>query len=105
MNRKEQLMSYLKSDSSNSFLLFAIAKECESENNLDDALAWYQNLVESDPGYTGVYYHFGRLLEKMNSNQAAKEVYQKGIEVCQQKNDLHAASELRNAMMNLLMED
>ena len=58
-----------------SFALFALAKEYEKHGDLDQALAYYRRLRQSNPGYVGLYYHLGKLYERLNLPAEALEAY------------------------------
>ena len=91
----------LETDPNNSFLLFAIAKELENEENWQEARNTYENLFLNDDSYVALYYHYGKLLERLQEKEAASEMYKLGITKCLESNDLHSKSELQSALMNL----
>ncbi|MBL7780127.1 MAG: tetratricopeptide repeat protein [Saprospiraceae bacterium] len=99
--RLEQLSSLLASSPNDTFLLFAVAKEHEKHGNESEALAFYLRLQETDPNYTGLYYHLGKLYEKQQDFGQAIQIYKQGIEICKQAGDRHAMSELAGALLNL----
>lgn len=105
MNKIEQLKDLLKDDPDNSFILFALAKEYETVENNDQAKTFYLSLLNKNPDYIGCYYHFGKLLETLNDEVTAKEIYQQGISKAQDVNDLHSISELRTALLNLEIKE
>lgn len=100
-NRLQQLLDLLEAQPEDAFLFFAIAKEYEKLTRLDEAFRWYQQLVERDPGYTGTYFHLGKLQEKVGEVEAARQTFQAGIAICRKAGDVHALSELQSALMNL----
>lgn len=100
-NRFEYLTSLLESSPQDSFLLFALAKECEKMNNPDGALEYYLRLVSADPDYVGLYYHLGKLYEQKQQPENAIQAYRQGIAVSKKAGDHHAASELTGALLNL----
>jgi tetratricopeptide (TPR) repeat protein len=104
LNRLEHLLGLYESTPADPFILFALAKEYESKDDPDRALEFYLRLRETSPAYVGLYYHLGKLYETLQSPEKALEAYHQGIEVAQQANDLHAASELKGAKLNLEYE-
>ncbi len=102
--RLESLKSMLEKDSSDSFLHYAIAKEHESLSQYDDALQHFLFIKDYDQTYIGMYYHLGKLYEKMNESEMALRTYEEGILVAKKIPDFHALSELNNAKLNLEME-
>ena len=103
-SRKEQIISLLEANPLDSFLLFALAKELEKEANWPEAKNTYETLYHNDEGYIALYYHFGKLLERLLQKEQAALIYQKGITKCLESNDLHTKSELQSALMNLEIE-
>lgn len=99
--RLEQLFSMLKTDPDEPFLLFAIAKEYEKNDNKPLALQYYLQLTTDNPDYVGTYYHLGKLYEKMEAPDLALEIYDKGMEIAQKVGDKHAYSELSTARWEL----
>ncbi|MBK8515502.1 MAG: tetratricopeptide repeat protein [Saprospiraceae bacterium] len=87
-----------------SFILYAIAKEYESLSNYPDALEYFLLIRKNDNMYVGLYYHLGKLYEKMEDTGKAMEAYEAGIIVAKKIPDFHALSELNNAKLNLEME-
>lgn len=102
--RLESLMALLEEDKNDGFLLFAIAKEYESANDIEKALEYYEHLRSIDPEYVGLYYHLGGLYSEIEESEKAMNIYTKGIEIASRMHDLHALSELKGAKMNLELE-
>lgn len=99
--RLEQLSGLLASSPNDAFLLFAVAKEYEKHGNDSEALAFYLRLQETNPNYTGLYYHLGKMYEKQQDFSRAIQTYKQGIEICKQAGDRHAMSELAGALMGI----
>ena len=100
-SRKSQLLSLLDKDPHSSFLLFALAKEFEAENNPASAIATYVQLLTLDPMYTGAYYHLGKQYILINDLDKARATYHTGIEVCNSVQASHDASELSSALEDI----
>ena len=105
MSRLEQLHNFLTASPDEPFILFALAKEYEKANDLPQALTYYVQLRATTPQYVGLYYHLGKLFEKIEQPEKAMEVYKTGMTVAKQEKDMHAYSELAGAKMNLGDED
>lgn len=101
MSRLNQLMAFYEANPKDSFVLFALAKEHEAIGDDEKALHYYLQIRKYDPGYVGVYYHLGKLYEKIGSFNLAFSTYQTGMEVARQANDQHALSELAEARLAL----
>lgn len=99
--RLQLLQQILEKTPGDSFALFALAKEHEGLGDLPEALSFYRQLRESDPNYVGLYYHLGKLLERLNQPEEAILTYRAGMAIAKQMGDQHAWSELSAANMEL----
>ncbi|MBL7827838.1 MAG: tetratricopeptide repeat protein [Saprospiraceae bacterium] len=99
--RRQQLLQLLDSSPGDSFLLFALAKDHESSGESESAMAYYQELLRTNPDYIGLYYHLGKLFEKNQDFSAAVQTYKNGIRIAKAAGDQHAAAELSGALMEL----
>lgn len=95
MNRLEKLLEFIQNEPNDEFLKYALATEYLRLNNTEQALSYYEDLVNNHPGYTGTYYHLGKLYEALNRKQDAINVYEKGMQITKEKRDNHAFSELQ----------
>ena len=100
-NRFQYLQKLLEAAPNDSFVLFAIAKEHEGQGDTAKALEFYHRLQNVDPNYVGLYYHLGKLFERLEDDTNAIQTYKQGIEISRKAGDLHAASELVGALLNL----
>lgn len=105
MSRLLQLEALLVSDPNEPFLLFAIAKEYESANDLAKARQFYERLRQTTPQYVGTYYHLGKLYERLELPELALATYREGMTIAKSEKDMHAYSELAGAKLNLADDD
>lgn len=103
--RLEKLFNFLHTNPNDPFILYAIATEYVKQNDVKDALKFYQQLVDQHPNYVGTYYHFGKLYEAIGEKEKAATTYEKGIAVAKQIHDLHALSELQVVYRAVLGDD
>lgn len=103
-NRLSTLLEMSAQDPEDCFVLYAIAKEYENLNSLDQALTYYLSIKEKDPSYIGVYYHLAKLYESLGRQEDAIQTYEDGIVVAKKLSDFHALAELNGAKLNLEME-
>ncbi|MBT8234412.1 MAG: tetratricopeptide repeat protein [Saprospiraceae bacterium] len=103
-SRLEKLLSFYNANESDSFIIFAIAKEYENIERFDKALKYYLELKEKDNDYVGLYYHLGKLYEIIREERLALSTYQEGLDIAKSQKDFHALSELNNAKMNLELQ-
>ena len=95
--RLSKLLQFLESEPNDSFILYALATEYNSINDIKNAFYYYLKLINEHPDYVGTYYHLGKLYEKENQKEEAILVYKKGMEIARSKRDMHAFSELQGA--------
>lgn len=103
-NRLQSLLTMFDEKKPDSFVLFAIAKEYEYLENMQEAIQKYEDLKTLDPNYVGLYYHLAKAYEGKDMPEKAIKIYEEGIQVAKKQADFHALSELNNAKTNLEME-
>lgn len=99
-----KLMRFLEDSPSDAFLLFAVAKEYEQQGDDANALSYYAKVCDADVHYVGVYYHLGKLYERLGQPTLAVQTYEKGIDVAKKLGESHAAAELAAALLPLTEE-
>lgn len=100
-NRLVKLLKLEQERPSEPFIQFAIARELQLADQLDQARERYQALIESEPNYTGTYYHLGKLYEQLSLVKEAKEIYSRGIDICSKLNAANDLREITQALNNL----
>ncbi len=103
--RLEKLLKFYDNDPKDAFIIFALAKEYEQLENEEKALELYEQIRIDQPDYIGVYYHLAKLQEKRGDFAIALDIYEEGIKKATAQNDFHALSELKNAKLNLELEE
>ncbi|NND08100.1 MAG: tetratricopeptide repeat protein [Saprospiraceae bacterium] len=97
MDRIAYLQTIIEEDPETPFPYFALAKEFEKKSDFSAAKSNYEYLRHHHPKYVGTYYHLGKLMEKLDHLDEALAVYEQGIIVAEEQNDLHSRSELQGA--------
>ncbi len=103
-NRIERLKLLIVNNPNDTFALFALAKEYEKIDELENSAQLFEKLLVVDEKYIGAYYHLGKVYEQLDEVKKALNIYETGIQVTTELNDLHTLSELKNAKMNLEIE-
>lgn len=98
-SRLRKLQAFYEEDPEAPFTRFALAQEHLKEGNVDEALAFFEELVETDPDYVGTYYHLGKLYERLDRPDDALATYEQGIEVAREQKEQKALSELQDAKL------
>jgi tetratricopeptide (TPR) repeat protein len=97
-NRMEILKSMLAQNPRDTFARYGLAMEYVKSGELASAVAEFEALLDSNPDYAAAYFHGGQALEKLTRIDAARVMYQKGIQAAARIGDGHAASELQAAL-------
>ncbi|MDZ7806076.1 MAG: hypothetical protein U5K71_03050 [Gracilimonas sp.] len=103
-SRIQTLAKAVKDHPNDSFYKFTLALEMLKISETVKAKVLFQNIVDNDPEYVGVYYHLGKLYVDLQENEKALKTYTKGIEIADQQNDEHSKAELMSAKFDLEME-
>ena len=103
-SRISTLAKQIQQQPNDSFSKFALALELRKVGDSRKALALFENIVNNDPDYVGVYYHLGKLHEELGENILAIKCYKSGIEIATKLANQHAKSELQSALVNLEFE-
>ncbi|MFN3940076.1 MAG: tetratricopeptide repeat protein, partial [Chitinophagales bacterium] len=102
-DRLAQLFTYLEQNPNDSFLLYCVALENIKLHNYQEALTYFNQIINNEPDYIATYYHLGKLYERLDNTQKAIETYETGLAIAQKLNDRHAHAELaeaKNALIN-----
>ena len=97
-SRKEMLQEFLVTDPNDSFSRYALALELEKEASLGEAILQLQEVIIRDADYVAAYYHLGRLLTKAHDEQAALDIYQRGLDVATKLGDQKTRNEIQEAI-------
>lgn len=97
----ETLKSFLEEDPRDSFTRFALALEYQKMGETAKTLELFNEILQQNPDYTGVYYHLGKLYEQLGNPQKASEVYILGIDAATRSNELQTVKELREALLDI----
>lgn len=98
MSRIKQLLEFLQDDPADTFVLYSLAQEYVKFGDLEKGLEYFVKLKKTDPDYIGMYYHLGKLRERLDQPSKAIETYEEGIRRARAAGDMHAASELTGAL-------
>ncbi len=93
--RREQLEQMLAADPKDAFLRYALAMEYVAANDPSQAVQQLERLLADSPDYVAGYQQCGQLLIKLNRNDEAKTVLQRGMQAARQAGDVHAVEEMQ----------
>ncbi len=102
--RITQLKAFLEESPEDPFLLYALATEHLTEA---PSVAWeyFELLIAKHPTYVATYYHAAHLAWELEEIAQAKNIFEKGIAMCEQQGEHHHLRELKNAYQNFLLEE
>jgi tetratricopeptide (TPR) repeat protein len=86
-NRIEQLKLIIVDKPTDTFALFALAKEYEKIKDLQNSLQLFEKLLVIDKMYVGAYYHLAKVYEQLDEIKKALNIYEAGILVAQDLNN------------------
>ena len=96
--RLETLKQFVEINPNDCFARYGVAQEYVKQGEHEKALEEFNRIFEIKPDYQAAYYHAGKAYEKLERPDDARAVFQKGIEVAARSGDLHARSELEEAL-------
>ena len=99
--RLDILKQMVAANSKDSFARYALAMEFANSGNLEQAVAEYRDLLQTNPNYAAAYYHGGQALTKLGRLEEARALYRQGIEATTRTGDLHTRSEIEAALATL----
>lgn len=101
-SRIVQLQEFLKEDSNDSFLKYALALEYVLVKENDTAIDCFLKLINDDENYVASYYQLGKLYESLNELDKAVQIYKRGIEIAKKMENKKTLLELQEAYNTLL---
>ena len=94
----KKLAGLVKLNPEDSFSKFALALELMKQNEVSKARVLFESVLAQDPEYLGVYYHLGKLYERINLDKKAVSIYQDGVKVARKQGNQRTESELKDAL-------
>ncbi len=100
-SRLETLLKFLEQDPGDSFTRYAIAMEYVSAGNIPKAVEYLEDLLLKDPGYIPAYQQLGYLYRDTGQTEQSRHVLHRGIQLARESGDMHAVSEMQDALDDL----
>ena len=94
MGMIENLEAMLASGQDNALLRFTLGSALFKAGKLACAVEHLRTAVEQDPDYSAAWKIYGKALQALGDQQAAREVFESGIAAATRKGDLQAAKEM-----------
>jgi Flp pilus assembly protein TadD len=93
-DRLSSLMAMLEGDPDDAFCLYGVAQEHAKADRLQDAIAWFERLLQAHPDHAYGHYHLAKVLERSGRMAEAEATLRCGLEVARRVGDAKAAGEL-----------
>jgi tetratricopeptide (TPR) repeat protein len=93
-DRLSQLLKLVSVDPADTFVLYGVAQEYAKRGETEEAVAWYDRCVATDPNYCYAYFHKAKALESADRIAEAIAVLRTGLDRARAARDQHAASEI-----------
>lgn len=100
-NRKTELLNMLKEEPSDVFLHYALGLEYYKENNIQEAIQYFQKSITLDPAYIAAYYQLGSLFMEIDIVDVARNYLTQGLKHAMAKNDSRSIAEISELMEDL----
>jgi len=101
--RIAKLKEFLAKDPNDSFTRYALALEHAGQGETGLAVSMLNDLIQRDPKYIPAYQQLGYAYQKLERREDAMEIFKRGIRVATEQGDLHARSEMQDALDDLEM--
>jgi tetratricopeptide (TPR) repeat protein len=99
--RLEMLTQFLEQNPNDPFARYGLAMEYSSQGQTESALQQFNKLLELHPDYTNGYFMAAQTLARVERNDEARAMLQKGLESARRTGNRHAQSEMQ-AMLDEL---
>lgn len=103
-NKISQLAKAIRKDADDTFSKFALALELLKQGSVEKAQLLFEAVLKQDPEYLGVYYHLGKLYQSRGMHNNALQLFEDGIKLASNNNELRTKSELHEAIQQLRFE-
>lgn len=93
--RLEMLKQILAEDPTNTLARYGMAMEYSGMGETESALAEFNKLIATSPDYANAYFMAAQTLARVERNDEAKALLQRGITAAQRAGNRHAESEMQ----------
>ena len=93
-DRLASLMAMLEGDPRDAFCLYGVAQEHAKADRLDEAIRWFERLLQVEPTHAYGHFHLAKVLERAGRLSDATEVLQRGLTAARGTGDAKAANEI-----------
>jgi len=102
--RIAMLEKYIEDDPKDPFPLYALALEY-IEREVEKSILLFDQTLQKFPLYLPTYYHAAALFAELGEIEKAQSLYEKGIALAKEQNEIKTLNELRSAFQNFCFEN
>jgi Flp pilus assembly protein TadD len=99
--RLQQIQDMLADDPNDAMLQYMLAMEYVSQSDDKQASACFRQILDRTPDYVPAYMQGGRALVRLGRTDEARQLFERGIAVAQQKQEFHARDEMQGMLAEL----
>ena len=93
-DRLSQLRNLLEMDPHDAFCMYGIAMEYAKSGFHQEAIAWFDQTMDTDPSYCYAWYHKAKCQEDAGDTAGAIDTLKDGLKKANEVGDTHAAEEM-----------
>ena len=101
-DRLSQLRNLLENDPHDAFCMYGIAMEHAKSGHHQEAIAWFDKTIETDPAYCYAWYHKARIQEDAGDTAGATLTLEEGIQQATELGDAHATEEMGALLQSIM---
>jgi len=94
-SRLEMLTQFLEENPNDAFARYGLALEYSNQGKTETALQQFSRLLELHPDYTNGYFMAAQTLVKVERNDEARAMLEKGLASAKRTGNRHAQSEMQ----------
>jgi predicted Zn-dependent protease len=100
-DRLTQLRNLLDSDPHDAFCMYGIAMEYAKSDSHQEAIAWFDRTMETDPAYCYAWFHKARSQDSLGNQAGAIHTLEDGITHANTLGDTHAEDEMKALLQSI----
>jgi Flp pilus assembly protein TadD len=93
-SKLEQFKELAELEPDDPLVHYGLGTEHLKLGELAEAVSAFRRTLELKPDYSAAYRELGKALDKLGDRQAARQAYEKGKQVAQEKGDLQTVREI-----------
>ncbi len=98
MSKIDQIRLMLAEEPKDLLLNYALAMEMLTAGQKEEAVEQFDKVTDIDPGYSAAYMQKAKALIDLNRRDEARTVLQGGIQVAEQRGDVHAMDKMEELL-------